>query len=51
MGENNIGCAAVGRVALISYGGEPVFGVIELAGDPFLDFWVKRGVRAEDELA
>jgi hypothetical protein len=36
MSENSIGCAAVG-VAIIRYGGEPVFGVIELACDHFLD--------------
>jgi hypothetical protein len=39
------------RIALACYGGEPVFGVVELAGDHFLDVWVERGVRAEDELA
>ena len=29
--------------------GEPVLGVVELAGDHLLDVGVKRGVRAEDE--
>jgi hypothetical protein len=47
MGENSVGCAGVGSVALVRYGGEPVLSVVELSCDVFLDLWVQRGVRAE----
>ena len=47
---NRLPLSSVG-VVVFADRGEPVLGVVELAGDHVLDVRVKRGVRAEDELA
>ena len=46
---NRLPLSSVG-VVVFADRGEPVLGVVELAGDHVLDVGVKRGVRAEDEL-
>ena len=53
--KSRAGCRMAGRPRIAAVAvpdrGEPLLGGIELTGDQVLDVSIKRGVRAQDELA